>query len=101
LILQVRALLFGDGLSATHHHRPAIRSGKPCIRGTRIAVGDVIEYLAGGMSIQEVLEDFPYLTAEDVKALPVLRRERMNQIPAGTHLIHPGSAETFRRNDRK
>nr|MBP9161442.1 DUF433 domain-containing protein [Flavobacteriales bacterium] len=44
---------------------PAIRSGKPCIRGMRITVGDILEYLAGGMSIPEILEDFPYLTEED------------------------------------
>ena len=47
---------------------PAIRSGKPCIRGMRITVGDVLEYLAGGMSIPVILEDFPYLTKEDIRA---------------------------------
>ncbi len=47
---------------------PAIRSGKPCIKGTRITVGDVFDYLGGGMSIEEVLEDFPDLTAEDIQA---------------------------------
>jgi uncharacterized protein (DUF433 family) len=47
---------------------PAIRSGKPVIRGTRITVTDVLEYLAGGMSEAEVLADFPDLTAEDVRA---------------------------------
>lgn len=47
---------------------PAVRSGKPCIRGTRIAVSDVLDYLGGGMSIADVLEDFPDLTAEDVQA---------------------------------
>jgi uncharacterized protein (DUF433 family) len=47
---------------------PAIRSGKPCIRGTRIAVADVLDYLGGGMSVQEVLDDFPDLTLEDVQA---------------------------------
>jgi uncharacterized protein (DUF433 family) len=45
-----------------------IRSGKPCIKGTRIAVADVFDYLGGGMTIQEVLEDFPDLTAEDIQA---------------------------------
>ena len=45
-----------------------IRSGKPCIRGTRIAVADVFDYLGGGMSIPEVLDDFPDLTADDIQA---------------------------------
>ena len=47
---------------------PGKRSGKPCIRGMRITVFDVLEYLAGGMSVEEVLEDFPELTREDVHA---------------------------------
>ena len=44
------------------------RSGKPCIRGMRITVSDVLEYLASGMSILEILDDFPYLTETDVLA---------------------------------
>jgi uncharacterized protein (DUF433 family) len=44
------------------------RSGKPCIRGTRIAVADIFDYLGGGMSIAEVLDDFPDLTTEDIQA---------------------------------
>lgn len=47
---------------------PLIRSGKPCVRGTRITVADVLDYLGGGMSMAEVLEDFPDLTAEDIQA---------------------------------
>ena len=47
---------------------PAIRSGKPCVRGTRITVADVLDYLGGGMTMTEVLEDFPDLTAEDIQA---------------------------------
>ena len=47
---------------------PGKRSGQPCIRGIRITVRDVLEYLAGGMSIEEVLEDFPELTSEDIRA---------------------------------
>ena len=38
-----------------------VRSGKPCIRGTRISVGDVLDYLAGGMSDDQILQDFPQL----------------------------------------
>ena len=45
-----------------------IRSGKPYIRGTRITVYDVLEYLAGGMSEDEILSDFPDLTREDIRA---------------------------------
>ncbi len=47
---------------------PRIRSGKPCIRGTRITVADVFDYLGGGMSVNAVLEDFPDLTAGDIQA---------------------------------
>jgi uncharacterized protein (DUF433 family) len=44
------------------------RSGKPCIRGLRITVYDILEYLASGMSPEEVLRDFPYLEREDITA---------------------------------
>jgi len=44
------------------------RSGKPCIRGMRITVYDVLSYLASGMSTEEVLDDFPELTKEDILA---------------------------------
>ncbi len=47
---------------------PGKRSGQPCIRGMRITVYDVLEYLAGGMSVEEVLHDFPELTREDIRA---------------------------------
>ena len=47
---------------------PGKRSGKPCIRGMRITVQDVLEYLAGGMSEEEILSDFPELTREDIRA---------------------------------
>ncbi len=47
---------------------PGKRGGQPCIRGMRITVRDVLEYLAGGMSVEEVLDDFPELTADDVRA---------------------------------
>jgi uncharacterized protein (DUF433 family) len=47
---------------------PAVRSGKPCIQGTRITVYDVLEYLAGGMSEDRILSDFPDLTREDIRA---------------------------------
>jgi uncharacterized protein (DUF433 family) len=47
---------------------PGVRSGKPCIKGTRITVYDVLEYLAGGMTEAQILADFPDLTAEDIRA---------------------------------
>jgi uncharacterized protein (DUF433 family) len=47
---------------------PAVRSGKPCIKGTRITVYDVLEYLAGGMSEDEILTDFPDLSFDDLRA---------------------------------
>ena len=47
---------------------PGKRGGKPCIRGLRITVSDVLTYLAAGMSEDEVLRDFPYLTREDIRA---------------------------------
>lgn len=47
---------------------PGKRGGKPCIRGMRITVYDVLSYLAAGMTPDEILEDFPYLTPEDIRA---------------------------------
>ncbi|HEX8246262.1 MAG TPA: DUF433 domain-containing protein [Longimicrobium sp.] len=47
---------------------PGKRSGQPCIRGLRITVKDVMEYLAGGMSDDQLLNDFPYLEREDILA---------------------------------
>jgi uncharacterized protein (DUF433 family) len=47
---------------------PGKRSGQPCIRGHRITVFDIIEYLASGMTFEEILDDFPQLTREDILA---------------------------------
>ena len=47
---------------------PGKRGGKPCIRGMRITVYDILEYLASGMTEQDILADFPYLTKEDILA---------------------------------
>ncbi|HNX79770.1 MAG TPA: DUF433 domain-containing protein [Prolixibacteraceae bacterium] len=47
---------------------PGKRSGKPCVRGMRITVSDVLSYLASGMSFEEILADFPYLEKEDILA---------------------------------
>jgi uncharacterized protein (DUF433 family) len=59
---------------------PLVRSGKPIIRGTRITVSDILEYMAGGMSPTEILADFPDLSAEDIRAslaFAALRERRL------------------------
>lgn len=64
---------------------PGKRSGKPCIRGLRITVSDVLEYLASGMTESEILADFPDLTADDVRACLAFaaeRERRLMSIPA-------------------
>jgi len=55
---------------------PNVRFGKPCVRGTRITVGDVLGYLAGGMSEAELLADFPQLTQDDIRACLTYAAER-------------------------
>ena len=59
---------------------PGKRGGRPCIRGMRITVYDVLSYLAAGMSVAEVLDDFPYLTAEDIQACLGYAAERERQM---------------------
>ncbi len=59
---------------------PGKRGGKPCIRGMRITVYDVLSYLAGGMSYEELLGDFPYLTEEDIRACLSYAADRERQI---------------------
>jgi len=64
---------------------PNKRSGKPCIRGLRITVIDVLEYLASGMSEDEIVHDFPDLTVDDVRACLAFaadRERRLMAIPA-------------------
>lgn len=56
------------------------RGGKPCIRGMRITVYDVLSYLAAGMTQQEILEDFPYLTADDIRACLGYAADRERQM---------------------
>ena len=52
------------------------RGGRPCIRGMRITVDDVLSYLAAGMTVADVLDDFPYLTQEDIQACFAFAAER-------------------------
>jgi len=60
------------------------RGGKPCIRGLRITVYDVLEYLAAGMSEAEILKDFPDLTAEDIKACLAIAADRERKLATVT-----------------
>lgn len=55
---------------------PGKRGGRPCVRGMRITVADVLSYLAAGMTQEEVLDDFPYLTAADIRACLAYAAER-------------------------
>ena len=63
---------------------PGKRSGKPTIRGMRITVQDVFEYLAGGMSEDEILADFPELTHEDIRACLAFAANRERQLAVST-----------------
>jgi uncharacterized protein (DUF433 family) len=59
---------------------PGKRSGKPCIRGLRITVQDVLEYLAGGLSEDEILQDFSEITREDIKACLAFAADRERKL---------------------
>ena len=59
---------------------PAIRFGKPCIIGTRITVQDILEMLAGGMSFEEILEEFPELDLEKIRAALAFAASRERRI---------------------
>jgi uncharacterized protein (DUF433 family) len=64
---------------------PGKRSGKPCIRGMRITVSDVLDYVASGMSFDEILSDFPDLTLDDIRACLAFaadRERKLFSIPA-------------------
>ncbi len=59
---------------------PGKRSGKPCIRGLRITVYDVLEYLASGMTQADVLREFPYLTEQDIRACLAYAADRERKL---------------------
>jgi uncharacterized protein (DUF433 family) len=59
---------------------PEIRFGKPTVRGTRITVGDVLSYLAGGMTEDQILEDFPSLSLEDIRACLAFAADRERRL---------------------
>ena len=62
---------------------PGKRNGKPCIRGMRITVGDVLGYLAAGMSPEELIDDLPYLTQEDILACLAFAADRERYVIIG------------------
>jgi uncharacterized protein (DUF433 family) len=59
---------------------PGKRSGKPCIRGLRITVFDVLDYLASGMTEAEILQDFPELTVDDIRACLAFAADRERKL---------------------
>jgi uncharacterized protein (DUF433 family) len=63
---------------------PGKRSGKPCIRGLRITVGDVLGYLAAGMTHAKILRDFPYLNETDILACLAFAADRERKLETVT-----------------
>ncbi len=63
---------------------PGKMGGKPCIRGLRITVYDVLDYLASGMSEDEILRDFPDLTRDDIRACPAFAADRERRLVTST-----------------
>ena len=61
---------------------PGKRGGKPCIRGLRITVYDVLEYMASGMTREQILKDFPDLTADDIRACLEYAADRERRLMA-------------------
>ena len=59
---------------------PGKRNGKPCIRGLRVTVSDVFEYLASGMSHEQILHDFPYLSEDDIRACLTFAADRERKL---------------------
>jgi uncharacterized protein (DUF433 family) len=57
---------------------PNIRFGKPCIKGTRISVGDILGWLAAGMTYDEIIEDFPELGIDSIRAALALNADKIN-----------------------
>lgn len=72
---------------------PEIRFGKPILRGTRITVGDVLSYLAGGMSEDEILDDFPQLSREDILACLAFAADRERRLASVARARTAGTFE--------
>jgi uncharacterized protein (DUF433 family) len=71
-----RGILMNEQWRSRITIEPGKRGGRPCIRGMRITVFDVLSYLAAGMTVTEILDDFPYLTSEDIHAALAFAAER-------------------------
>ncbi len=86
--LPIAALIFVGSQASLHHMDwknhitidPEKRGGKPCIRGLRMTVYDVLEYLASGMSEEDILKDFPDLTREDIRACLAFAADRERKL---------------------
>jgi uncharacterized protein (DUF433 family) len=78
--------LCADGLPTDHPIEPGKRGGKPCIRGLRMTVTDIFEYLASGMTVEEMLADFPGLTADDIRACHAYAADRERRL----QVVSPG-----------
>lgn len=63
---------------------PGKRGGRPCVRGMRIAVADVLGWLAAGMSHDEILADYPELTADDIRACLAYAADRERRVLTST-----------------
>jgi uncharacterized protein (DUF433 family) len=63
---------------------PAVRGGKPCVKGTRITVYDVLEYMAGDMSESQILSDFPALSRDDLRAALAFAADRERKLAVHT-----------------
>jgi uncharacterized protein (DUF433 family) len=62
--------------------RPEVRGGKPCFVGTRITVYDVLEYLASGMTVDQIVADFPELTGDHIRAALAFAAQREHRLSA-------------------
>ena len=73
-----------DNLLSRIAIRPGVRSGKPCIKGTRLTVGDVLDYLASGMTEEQLIEHFSELSHQDILACLqwAAQREHMTEVVA-------------------
>lgn len=78
----IRRFLMNDQWRSRITIEPGKRGGRPCIRGMRITVYDVLDYLASGMTEEEILRDFPDLTREDIRACLAFAAERERRLVA-------------------
>ena len=75
--------------------RPGVRSGKPCFVGTRITVYDVLEYLASGMTIEQIVADFPELSAAHVRAAIEFAALRERRLAGARNCCRPLSVDVL------